>query len=76
MARILREGQRRGELRRELDADVACYAFVGALDIVVTGRVLRLIEIEGSAAESDYYVKVARTVVDLFLRGSVVREER
>jgi TetR/AcrR family fatty acid metabolism transcriptional regulator len=74
VARILRAGQQRGELRGDLDADIACYVFVGGLDVVVTGRVLQLVEIEGTDAEGDYYVKVARTVVDLFLTGFTPRE--
>jgi AcrR family transcriptional regulator len=70
VAGILREGQERGDLRAELDPDVACFIFIGGLDIVVTGRVLGVIEIEGDARrESEYYLKVARTVVDLFLNG-------
>ena len=67
IARILREGQQRGELREDLDPTLACYIFVGGLDIVVTNRVLDLIEIEED--EAAYYVKIARTVVDLFLNG-------
>jgi len=73
VARILRHGQERGELRADLDPDIACYVFVGGLDIVVTGRVLRLVEIEGTEQESDYYVKVARTIVELFMQGARVR---
>ena len=70
VAGILRAGQQSGELRRDLDPDVACYVFVGALDIVVTSRVLDLIQIEGGEAEqNEYYLKVARTVVDIFLNG-------
>jgi TetR/AcrR family fatty acid metabolism transcriptional regulator len=70
VAAILREGQESGELRRDLDPGVACYVFIGGLDIVVTSRVLQLIRIEGGPdAESDYDSKVARTVVELFLNG-------
>jgi len=70
VAGILREGQSQGELRGDLDPDVACFIFIGGLDIVVTSRVLNVIEIEGDAQqESRYYMKVARTVVDLFLNG-------
>jgi TetR/AcrR family fatty acid metabolism transcriptional regulator len=65
--RLLREGQERGELRDDLDPTLACYIFVGGLDIVVTNRVLELMEIEGD--ESTHYRKIARTVVDLFLNG-------
>jgi TetR/AcrR family fatty acid metabolism transcriptional regulator len=67
IADILREGQERGELRADLDPDLACYIFVGGLDIVVTSRVLELIKVEGD--EGAYYVRMARTVVDLFING-------
>jgi AcrR family transcriptional regulator len=70
VAGILREGQKSGNLRDDLDPDIACFVFVGGLDIVVTSRVLNVIQIEGGAKqESEYYLKVARTVVDLFLNG-------
>ncbi len=70
VARILRTGQERGELRTDLDPDVASYVFVGGLDIVVTSRVLNVIQIEGGDdAEGEYYLTVARTVVDIFLNG-------
>ncbi len=67
ITRILREGQERGELRDDLDPTLACYIFTGGLDIVVTNRALDLIEIEGD--ESSHYMRIARTVVDLFLNG-------
>ena len=67
---ILRAGQEAGELRPDLDPDVACYVFIGALEIVITSLVLDLIKIEEKApSESEYYLKVARTVVDIFLHG-------
>ena len=70
VARILRAGQDGGELRPDLDPDVACYVFIGALEIVITSLVLDLIKIEEKASsESEYYLKVARTVVDIFLHG-------
>jgi len=67
ITRILREGQERGELREDLDPALACSIFIGGLDIVVTNRVLDLVKIEGD--ENAYYIKIARTVVDLFLNG-------
>jgi TetR/AcrR family fatty acid metabolism transcriptional regulator len=67
ITRILREGQARGELRKDLDPVLAGYIFVGGLDIVVTNRVLDLSQIEGD--EGTYYARIARTVVDLFLNG-------
>lgn len=70
VARILREGQRSGALRSDLDPDIACIVFIGGLDIVVTSSVLNVIDVGASAAEQGrYFVKVARTVVDLFMRG-------
>ncbi len=70
VARILREGQAAGQLRSDLDPDVACFVFIGGLDIVVTSRVLNVIEIDGGEQqEAQYFLKVARTVVDLFLNG-------
>jgi len=70
IARILRRGQERGELRTDVDPDVACYVFVGGLDLIVTSRVLEVIQIEGGEdAEAEYYLKVARTVVEIFLNG-------
>ncbi|MCP4907303.1 MAG: TetR/AcrR family transcriptional regulator [bacterium] len=67
VAEILRGGQSRGELREGLDPELACYIFVGGLDVVVTSRALELIEIEGD--EGTYYARMARTVVDLFING-------
>ncbi|HME69835.1 MAG TPA: TetR/AcrR family transcriptional regulator [Myxococcota bacterium] len=70
VARILRAGQEARELRPDLDPDVACYVFIGALEMVITSLVLDLIKIEDKApSESEYYLKVARTVVDIFLHG-------
>ena len=80
VARILREGQEKGELRPDLDPDVACYVFIGALEIVITGVVLNVIQpgeepepgAGGERLERDdgaYYQRVGRTVVDIFLNG-------
>jgi len=69
IARILRQGQLRGELRDDIDPTLACYIFVGGLDIVVTNRVLDLIRIKGD--EAAHYMKIAQTVVDLFSNGMV-----
>ena len=77
VARILREGQQAGDLRQDLDPGVACYVFIGGLDIVVTTRVLNVIEIEGGdQQEAQYFLKVARTVVDLFLNGFALEGQR
>jgi TetR/AcrR family fatty acid metabolism transcriptional regulator len=67
---ILRSGQESGELRGDLDPEIACFVFIGSLELVISGQVLGLISIdEVREKESEYYVKVARTVVEIFLRG-------
>ena len=68
VARILRDGQEAGELRGDLDPDVACYVFIGGLENALTALVLGVVQIEESQAEG-YYLKVARTVVDVVLCG-------
>jgi AcrR family transcriptional regulator len=79
VARILREGQEKGEIRTDLDPDVACYVFIGALEIVITGVVLNVIQTAGAEGAGEdtgterrngaYYEKVGRTVVEIFLNG-------
>jgi TetR/AcrR family transcriptional regulator, fatty acid metabolism regulator protein len=68
VAKILRAGQARGELRGDIDPDVAGYVFVGGLEIVITALVLGVIR-ESDADPEAYPPKVARTVVEIFLRG-------
>jgi TetR/AcrR family fatty acid metabolism transcriptional regulator len=75
VARILRAGQERGELRDDLDPGVACYVFVGALDLVITSLVLGVTRIEGGEAdERAFQLEVAKTVVEIFLNGLARRE--
>ena len=69
VARILRDGQAKGEVRGDLDPDLACYIVIGGLEIVITGLVLGVIEIDSAQPQNAYYSNVARTVVDVFLRG-------
>jgi TetR/AcrR family fatty acid metabolism transcriptional regulator len=69
VARILRDGQAKGEIRGDLDPDVACYIVIGGLEIVITGLVLGVMKIDTSSPEDEYYARVARTVVEIFLRG-------
>jgi TetR/AcrR family fatty acid metabolism transcriptional regulator len=73
LERLLRDGQEAGELRDDVDPEVASYVFIGALEIVITARVLDVLRVE-QEKESEYYEKVARTVVDIFLRGIGHRE--
>jgi TetR/AcrR family fatty acid metabolism transcriptional regulator len=70
VTRILRSGQERGEIRGELDPNVACYVLIGALDLVITSLVLGITRLEGNDGdERGFYRKVARTVVDIFMHG-------
>ena len=71
VARMLREGQARGELREDIDPDVAAYLFVGGLELVITARVLEVLRVELEAEET-YYQKVAHSVVEIFLNGLAV----
>lgn len=68
VARMLREGQARGELRGDIDPDVAAYLFIGGLELVITARVLEVLRIEPDAEEA-YFQKVAHSVVEIFLNG-------
>ena len=81
VAGVLREGQEKGELRTDVDPDVACFVFIGALEIVITGVVLHVIrreqgEAAGPERDRAYYEKVSRTVVDLFLNGIAQQVQR
>ena len=70
VAGILRDGQQAGELRSDLNPEIACNVFIGGLDIVLTSRVLGVIKIKGGPDEEKaYYLEVAKTVVDIFLNG-------
>jgi TetR/AcrR family fatty acid metabolism transcriptional regulator len=70
VARIVRAGQEAGELRRDVDPQVACFVFLGALDLAITSLVLGLTRIDGGdAQEIEYHARASRSVVDVFLRG-------
>jgi TetR/AcrR family fatty acid metabolism transcriptional regulator len=73
IARLVREGQGNGELRGDMDPEVASYLFIGGLEIIITARVLDVLKIE-PGAEQEYYQKVARTVVEVFLHGLATEE--
>jgi TetR/AcrR family fatty acid metabolism transcriptional regulator len=67
VAGLLRAAQRRGELRGDLQPELAARIFIGGLDILVTSRALALIEVEGN--EDANAAEMARTMVELFMRG-------
>ena len=70
IARIVRAGQEAGELRKDVDPQMACCVFVGALDLVITSLVLGLTKVEGGGAqERAYHDRAAQAVVEVFLGG-------
>ncbi|UCE84633.1 MAG: TetR/AcrR family transcriptional regulator [Deltaproteobacteria bacterium] len=70
VARIVRDGQAAGVLRPDLDPGLACSAFLGALELVITSRVLDLVETRSAAGgPSEPDRSTARTVVDILLHG-------
>ena len=69
IARIVEQGQAAGELRRDLDATLACVVFYGALEEILTGWVL------GQLPDGDEDVADAeRTVVALLCDGLAVAD--
>jgi len=67
VARVVRAGQDAGELRSDIDAQLACLAFIGALETMITSQVLGVMRLpEGPEASDDRSVTA---VVELFLNG-------
>lgn len=73
MAKLLEQGQREGEIREGIDSEVASFLFIGGLELVITARVLNVLQVEPED-DQDYYQKVAKTVVDIFINGLGVEE--
>jgi TetR/AcrR family fatty acid metabolism transcriptional regulator len=67
VARVVRAGQEAGELRGDIDAQVACLAFIGALETMITSQVLGHTRLPESPEASDD--RSVATVVELFLGG-------
>lgn len=73
VARIVRVGQESGELRRDLDANLVCLAFIGALETMITSQVLGVMRLPDESQAADD--RTVRTVVSLFLGGLAARSE-
>jgi TetR/AcrR family fatty acid metabolism transcriptional regulator len=65
VADVVRQGQRNGELRPDLDPVVAASAILGALELAVSGMVVGLVP----AAGEDQIDRVKRQVTELVLGG-------
>ena len=50
VARIVRVGQDAGELRNDLDANLVCLAFIGALETMITSQVLGVMRLPDEIA--------------------------
>jgi TetR/AcrR family fatty acid metabolism transcriptional regulator len=69
--RIIRDGQERGEFRRDVDARLASTVFYGGIDEILTGWVL------GQLPDGDDDVaRAERTVVDVVSLGLALRVPR
>lgn len=66
---IVREGQEKGDLDPEVDARLAPYIFLGAIELILTGYVLETLRSRDVAS----YQRVAETVVDVFMNGLAKR---
>jgi AcrR family transcriptional regulator len=71
VARIIRMGQEAGEFRSDLDANVVCLAFIGALETMITSQVMRVMRLPDQTQDDDD--RTVRTVVELFLGGLSAR---
>lgn len=71
VARIVRNGQEAGELRGDLDANLVCLAFIGALETMITSQVLGVMRLPESSQSADD--RTVHAVVELFLGGLAVR---
>jgi TetR/AcrR family fatty acid metabolism transcriptional regulator len=67
VTRVVRAGQQAGELRQDIDAQLVCLAFIGALETMITSQVLGVMRLPEEPAASDD--RTVRAVVELFLGG-------
>jgi TetR/AcrR family transcriptional regulator, fatty acid metabolism regulator protein len=71
VARIVRLGQEAGEFRQDLDANLVCLAFIGALETMITSQVLGVMKLPDASQASDD--ETVRNVVEIFLSGLAAR---
>jgi TetR/AcrR family transcriptional regulator, fatty acid metabolism regulator protein len=69
IAGIVRRGQERGEIRPDASPEVAAAGLLGALELSLTGMVIRLVDV----ATDEDVERVKKDVVDLVLHGVAVR---
>lgn len=67
VARVVRAGQEAGELRADIDAELACLAFIGALETMITSQVLGVTKLPESLEAGDD--RSVAAVVEIFLGG-------
>jgi len=67
VARVIRAGQDAGELRADIDAQLACLAFIGALETMITSQVLGHTRLPESPEATDD--RSVAAVMELFLGG-------
>ncbi len=61
---IIHEGQKKGELARDLDAQVGTYLFFGALETVCTGFMLKKFTVKNEAEAEALKKSVRRALLD------------
>jgi TetR/AcrR family fatty acid metabolism transcriptional regulator len=72
VAKIVRDGQEAGELRSDLDANLVCLAFIGALETMITSQVLGVMRRPDESQAADD--RTVGTVVELFLGGLAAKD--
>jgi TetR/AcrR family fatty acid metabolism transcriptional regulator len=65
VSRIVEDARARGELRADVDVEIATHAILGAAEMVLTGYVMGRVRREGKEA----YAADERQLVDLLVRG-------
>ena len=68
VAGVVRRGQERGEIRRDVSPELAAAGLLGALELTLTGMVIGLL-----GASSDDVERVKMGVIDLVLSGVAAR---